>query len=245
MSRDKRKAVSRAQEQKAVSSKSEVSAFLQQVSRLPAVNAERGRLLFALDATASRESAWDSAMGLQADMFVAAHSAGSLEIQLAYFRGFAEFYISNWCRSSDAMLKLMTGIQCRAGTTQIERVLRHTLEEHRKKSLHCLVYIGDAVEENQPVLRQLAGQCGLLNIPIFLFQDGHDPDAKQLYQSLAKLSKGAYFQFDSASAKHLRELLQAVAVYATGGWPALESYADNGGGAAVLKLTQQMKGKSS
>ena len=137
----------------------------------------------------------------------------------------------------------MTGIQCKAGTTQIERVLRHCLKENRDSPLHALVYIGDSVEENTAVLTQLAGQCGLLNIPIFVFQEGYDIDAKKVYRDLAKLSNGAYFQFDSTSASQLRDLLSAVAVYASGGMSALEQFgASNTNNPAVARLARQIKG---
>ena len=44
------------------SSRGEVDAFLQRVAKTPAVGG--GRLLFALDATASREPTWDRASNL-------------------------------------------------------------------------------------------------------------------------------------------------------------------------------------
>ncbi|MCP5345208.1 MAG: VWA domain-containing protein, partial [Pseudomonadales bacterium] len=72
----------------------ELAAFLNKVAAMPAVakTAGGGRLLFALDATASREQTWDQASRLQGEMFLAARDAGGLQVQLVYFRGFAEFY---------------------------------------------------------------------------------------------------------------------------------------------------------
>jgi hypothetical protein len=245
MSIDDKKSVQSNAKSKGVSSKSAISAFLQEVASLPVVdaNAKPGRLLFALDATASRESAWDRAMSLQSEMFLAAHNAGRLEIQLSYFRGFAEFYITPWCRDSRSLIGLMTGIQCQAGTTQIERVLRHCLDEHKKCPLQCLVYIGDAMEENADVLCQLAGQCGLLNIPIFIFQEGKNHTVETVYRQMSKYSKGAYFQFDSASANQLQDLLKAVAVYASGGLAALKKLSQSTASqSAVRRLTQQLQG---
>jgi hypothetical protein len=52
---------------------SATDAFLREVERLPARRAgTRGRLLFAMDATASREPTWDHACAIQGEMFVAA-----------------------------------------------------------------------------------------------------------------------------------------------------------------------------
>ncbi len=50
----------------------------------------KGRLVFALDATMSRQPTWDMACALQADMFREAASLGSLDIRLVYYRGFNE-----------------------------------------------------------------------------------------------------------------------------------------------------------
>jgi len=225
-----------------VAARSEVSAFLQKVASLPAVNkgTGAGRLLFVLDATASREQTWDQATQLQSEMFLAARGQGGLQVQLTYFRGFAEFYKTAWCSDSTALLGLMTGIQCRAGTTQIERALRHALAENKAQRIHCVVYIGDAMEENADVLCQLAGQLGLLNVPIFVFQEGGDGRAREAFQTMAKLSSGAWSPFDSASAAQLRELLRAVAVYASGGRQALELFSRTAS-PAVQRLTQQMR----
>lgn len=225
-----------------VSSRNELSAFLQKVATLPkgARGASTGRLLFALDASASRERTWDQASQLQAEMFLAAGSTGSLEVQLTYFRGFAEFYKTPWCRNSADLLSLMTGIACRAGTTQIERVLRHALQEHKQRRIHCIVYVGDAVEENIDLLGQLAGQLGILGVPIFVFQEGADPTAETAFRHMARLSSGAYARFDAQSAEQLRELLRAVAIFASGGLTALEDFSRTAG-TKVQRLTQQMR----
>ena len=228
---------------KAVASTSEVTSFLQKVASMPPVakGAAAGKLLFALDATGSRERSWDQASQLQAEMLLAAQEQGGLQVQLTYFRGFAEFYKTPWCRDSTALLGLMTGIQCRAGITQIERVLRHALAENKAGRIHCVVYVGDAMEENPEVLNQLAGQLGILNVPLFVFQEGGDPVTRRSFQSMARLSCGAYARFDSASAAQLRDLLRAVAVYASGGLQALENLSRSAG-AEVQRLTQQLRG---
>ncbi|OGT71331.1 MAG: hypothetical protein A3H44_10900 [Gammaproteobacteria bacterium RIFCSPLOWO2_02_FULL_57_10] len=238
---DSSKDLTRVSGGKAVADRSEVAAFLKKVASLPAVSkaAGSGRLLFALDATGSREHTWDQASRLQSEMFLAAQAQGGLQVQLTYFRGFAEFYKTPWCRDSAVLLGLMTGIQCRAGTTQIERVLRHALAENREQRIHCLVYVGDAMEENADVLAQLAGQLGILNVPVFVFQEGGDPVARNAFQAIARASRGAYSQFDSTSADQLRELLRAVAVYASGGLQALENFSRSSGD-AIKRLSRQM-----
>jgi hypothetical protein len=55
-----------------------------------------GRLIFALDATASRQPTWDQAARLQAQMFAEAAKIGGLEVQLIYYRGLNECRASHW-----------------------------------------------------------------------------------------------------------------------------------------------------
>ncbi|HEV7994737.1 MAG TPA: VWA domain-containing protein, partial [Stellaceae bacterium] len=66
----------------------EVADFLDQLKRMPArPGGGRGRLIFALDATASREPTWDRACRIQGEMFEATAALGGLEIQLVFYRG--------------------------------------------------------------------------------------------------------------------------------------------------------------
>ena len=75
------------------SSKSAIDAFVEKVRATPVIKSgqERGRLMFAMDATGSREPSWDRACQIQGEMFDATASLGGLSVQLAYYRGFGEF----------------------------------------------------------------------------------------------------------------------------------------------------------
>jgi hypothetical protein len=134
----------------------------------------------------------------------------------------------------------MIGIQCQAGATQLAKVLRHALKENEKRRIKGLVFIGDAMEENLDLLAQTAGKLGLLNVPLFMFQERGDPATRAAFMELCRLSGGAYSQFDAASAAQLRELLQAVAIYAAGGIKALSNYSKRSDQNVKL-LTQQLK----
>jgi hypothetical protein len=71
--------------------RTEVDAFLTKIEKERAADsAAGGRLIFALDATASRESTWDMACKLQAEMFREAGSIGGLSVKLVYYRDFNE-----------------------------------------------------------------------------------------------------------------------------------------------------------
>jgi hypothetical protein len=205
-----------------VSSKPEIETFLEQVRALgPSTAGSRGRLIFALDATMSRQPTWDTACTLQAGMFREAASTGGLDIQLVYFRGLNECRASGWVMDSDRLAELMSRIDCRGGQTQIGKVLSHARREHARQKVQGLVFVGDAMEESIDNLCQAAGQLGLLGVPAFMFQEGEDPVAENAYREIARLSRGAYCRFDAGSAHQLGELLRAVAAYAAGGMKAL------------------------
>ena len=222
------------------SSASEIDAFLEQVKTLaPSTGeGERGRLIFAMDATMSRQPTWDLALGLQADMFAAVKAVGGLDVQLVYFRGFGECRASRWVGDPEALARLMTQVSCRGGHTQIGRVLSHARMESEKRKVNALVYVGDCMEENIDDLVALAGELGLLGVPVFLFQEGYEPNAERAFREIARLTKGAWCRFDAGSAAQLRELLAAVAVYASGGRKALADLSRARGGTTRLLLEQ-------
>ncbi|HEY4140151.1 MAG TPA: VWA domain-containing protein [Pseudolabrys sp.] len=223
------------------SSRPEIDAFLERVKSLgPSTNTsgKRGRLVFALDATMSRQPTWDSACALQADMFREAASIGGLDIQLVYFRALTECRASGWVAASAKLADLMSKIDCRGGHTQIRKVLRHARQEHGKQKVQALVFVGDAMEEAVDDLCVTAGELGLLGVPVFMFQEGNDPVAESAYREIARLSRGAYCRFDTGSAKELGDLLRAVAAYAAGGIKALDDLSARKAGAARMLLTQ-------
>lgn len=220
----------------------DVSAFLETAKAVP-VQPERGsgRLIFAMDATASRGPTWDVAMSIQADMFSEAAALGGLDVQLVFYRGLAECRSSAWTRDTQELGRLMSKVGFLAGRTQIERVLRHALNEANDKKVNALVFIGDAMEENIDLLADAAGQMGLRGIPVFVFHEGGLEPAASAFKHIAKVSGGAYCPFDSASPGALRALLRAVAAFAAGGTKALEHFERTHGG--TLRLTHQVKAR--
>jgi hypothetical protein len=221
----------------------DVDAFLRDLSRAPAVRPAggRGRLIFALDATASREPTWDRACRIQGEMFEATAALGGLDVKLMFYRGFAECKASRWMQNAVELHRAMRAVSCIGGETQIERVLEHAIAESKRQRVHALVFVGDAMEENVDRLCKLAGELGLLGTPIFVFHEGGDAPAGAAFRQIAKLSGGAYLSFDLASADRLKELLAAVAVYAAGGYRALADYGARKGGDIRL-LTAQLSG---
>jgi hypothetical protein len=221
----------------------EVDAFLKRLAATPAARpapGQRGRLMFALDATASRQPTWDQACHIQGEMFKETAAIGGLDVQLVFYRGLDECKASAWFDSPAALLKHMTAVTCRGGKTQIGRVLQFAIAETRRRKVNAVVFIGDCMEEDIDALCHQAGELGMLGVPVFIFHEGRDPKAEKTFRQIAHLTRGAYCPFDANSAQQLRELLSAVAVYAAGGRPALEDYSRRAGGATLL-LARQVK----
>ena len=194
----------------------------------------RGRLIFALDATMSRQPTWDMACALQADMFREAATIGTLDIRLVYYRGLNECRASAWVSDTAHLARLMSGIACRGGNTQIGRVLSDARAEAVVSGVRAVVFVGDAMEEPIDDLCARAGELGLLKVPAFMFQEGDDSSAERAFKEIARLTGGAWCRFDPGAAAQLRELLRAAAAYAAGGREALLRLARTTGGAAGL-----------
>ncbi|MBP7242810.1 VWA domain-containing protein [Amaricoccus sp.] len=200
----------------------EVAAFLDRAGRM-APQASGGRLAFALDATMSRQPTWDLACTLQGGMFEAARRAGGLEVQLVYFRGLGEARASPWVRDAAALSRVMSGIDCRGGLTQIGRVLDHVDRAAARRPVAALAYVGDAMEEEIDRLAEKAGRLRLRGVRAFMFLEGADPAARRAFGEIARITGGALLPFDRSAAGELGALLGAVATYAAGGRPALEA----------------------
>jgi hypothetical protein len=223
-----------------------VAALLDKIGR------NRGRLIFALDATASREETWDMAAQLQARLFEEAAKIGGLDVQLVYYRGVDEVRCSSWFSDAHELVSRMNAIRCMAGATKIARVLRHVRTENTREKVNAAIFVGDACEEPP---RQLYDMAADLGVPCFFFQEGDAPampldqhgmpppanatlpTVESVFRELARLTSGAYAQFDAGAAAKLGELLQAVAAFATGGATALADLRTD----SARKLLGQMK----
>jgi hypothetical protein len=228
----------------ATSSSAMIESFVGEARRLAPVSQSdaRPRLVFALDATMSRQPTWDLACKLQGDMFNTTADVGGLNVQLVYFRGFDECRASRWVAEPRALRDLMIRIDCRGGHTQIRRVLRHVTSETGRSPVKALVYVGDAMEEPIDDICAAAGELGLLGVKAFMFQEGRDPVAASAFREVSRLTTGAYARFDARAPGMLADLLKAAAVYATGGMAGLSRLAESNGEAR--RLLTSMNGRS-
>ena len=199
----------------------------------------QGRLLFAMDATASREASWSMACKIQSEMFTA---AAGLEVGLCYYRGLTEFHTFPWSQNSTVLKKQMLSVSCAAGQTQIERLLEHAVRQGGQQKMKAVVLVADCIEESLDSIAHHAARLGLLGIPLFIFQEGYNANAEKAFRHLSQLSNGAYCRFDNNSLAQLRDLLAAVASYAVGGLKALKEH-DQGKNALLTQLIKQLPAK--
>ena len=225
--RPRRRATSRCADARATR---DVAEFVRRMKELaPRTAAGRGRLVFAMDATMSRQPTWDMALALQADMFQAVKAVGGLDVQLVYFRGAGECRASRWVSDPDALAALMTRVTCAGGYTQIRKVLSHAREEAgqeagQRAGLRRRLHGGGCRRSVRA--RRRAGACSACRCSCS--RKAPMPRAEKTFREIARLTKGAYCRFDAGSAAQLRELLSAVAVYAAGGRKALAALSGRG-----------------
>ena len=219
-----------AKSDKQASQSTSVQEFLSDSNKLAThePKGQYGRLLFAMDATASRESTWDMACQIQADMFMTTQSLGTLEISLCYYRGYNEFHPFAWTRDAVQLREQMLQVHCLAGQTQIKRTLEHALATCAKQKIKAVVFVGDCFEESVDSVATAAGKLGMLGVPVFIFHEGYDPAAANAFKHIAQLTNGAYCPFDQNSVAQLKELLCAVAAFAVGGITALQKHSKQG-----------------
>ena len=204
-------------------------------SSQPSPRPRSGRLIFALDATASRQPTWDMATSITYEML---REVGDLEAQLCYFRGADEFRAFDWASDSARLVRFMGSIRCQSGPSQIGKVLGQALTETEKRKVGALVFIGDALEriyDDPAHLCGLARALGVTKTSVFMFQEADEPEVTRVFRDIASLSGGAHARFEPGAAKELATMLKAVAVYAVGGLAALKGRTDE---ASRLLLTQ-------
>ncbi len=187
----------------------------------------RGRLIFAMDATMSRQPSWDLALELQADMFKAVKAVGGLDVQLVYFRGFNECQASKWVGDPDALARLMRQVSCAGGFTQISKVLSHARRESETAKVNALVYVGDCMEEDVDRLGQARRRarhdrrCRCSCSRRAATRRPSAPSGRSRGSRAGPIARST-----PARRRQLRELLTAVAVYATGGRKALQDFSE-------------------
>lgn len=227
-----------AEEKKNLPAKRDHSSFLDKVRSSKAISAtakqeilakaiavtQRPRLLFAMDATASREASWNVAKEITGAMFEAV--PGELDVALAYHSGGRLREMTPFSSEARAFLDKVQSVHCFAGRTALNEILD---KASITPGLKALIYIGDCFEEDPREAVELAQQLKLKGVRCFIFHDtssqeqGYDTEAaRTAFDEIARITGGALLPFDETSPDLVRELLAAIAIYAAGGMKALQ-----------------------
>ncbi len=175
----------------------------------------RPRLVFAVDATASREPAWAAARQVT-DALVQA-LPGELDVALAVHGGSRVHTFTGFTSDARTLRDRAAGVTCQAGSTRLLPILSASLKQ---PAVRVVVYIGDVLEESLAHGRPLADQMGAQGIKLFVLHDTADRSAQryaEVFWDLAKRTGGCVLPFDPSAPGRLRDLLSAMAVYAVGG----------------------------
>ncbi|HEX5660112.1 MAG TPA: hypothetical protein VFX59_23110 [Polyangiales bacterium] len=184
----------------------------------------RPRLVFALDATASREPAWEAAKATSDALFLAL--PGQLDVALAVHGGSRLKVFSDFVSEPSSLRDRAAGLSCEAGTTRIIEIMERCCEA---KDVKVLVYIGDVFEESAESAESAATALRLRGTRVLILHDDKraldvEP-SRVVFQRIAKITGGAVLPFDASSVEALRALLEAIAALAVGGVKLLEQRA--------------------
>ena len=192
----------------------------------------RPRLVFAFDATASREPAWATARRVTDALFKAL--PGELDVALAVHGGSRLHTFTAFTTNANTLRDRAAGIVCEAGHTRLLAILSESL---KRPGVRVITYVGDVFEESLSRGRRLADTMGQHGIRLIVLHDTADRDARrdaEIFLDLARRTGGCVIPFDATAPERLRELLAAVAVYTVGGITGLQERSGDLPGALVL-----------
>jgi hypothetical protein len=177
---------------------------------------KRPRLVFAVDATASREPAWAAARQVT-DVLVKA-LPGELDVALAVHGGGRVHTFTGFTNDANTLRDRAAGIECVSGMTRLLPILSATAKQ---PGVRVVIYIGDVFEESVLQGRRLADAMGVAGVKLIVLHDTTaDPGARrdaEVFWDLAKRTGGCVLPFDASAPGRLRDILSAAAVYAVGG----------------------------
>lgn len=191
-----------------------------------AAEAERPRLVFAVDATGSREHAWRAARKLTDAVLKAL--PGELDVAFAVHGGGRVHTFTRFTSKPGRLRDMAAGVSCKAGGTRLLDILERVL---KLKRVGVVLYIGDSFEESDAQACRLADALLKQETRVIILHDGPPPVA---FGEIAERSGGALLPFEASALDQLGELLGAVAALAVGGVAAVEEQQATMPAAAVL-----------
>jgi hypothetical protein len=183
----------------------------------------RPRLVLAIDATASREPAWEAAKATTDALFETL--PGELDVALAAHGGSRVTLFTPFTAKPAALRDQASSVRCAAGATRMVEIL----DRCRDIDVRVVVYIGDVFEESLEEAENVATSLRLRGTRVIVLHDRAQAPAwdvsAEAFQRIAKITEGAVLPFDAAALEQLRDILQAVATLAVGGVKLLQARA--------------------
>lgn len=184
---------------------------------VPGPAEERPRLVFGLDATASRSVTLRAAQRLTDSILTAL--PGSLDVNLAVHGGGRLHTFTHFTADVAQLRDMTSSLTCRAGGTRLLDILKRAL---KTRAVKVVLYIGDCFEESEADARRIADALCHRHIRVVILHEGPPPAA---FGEIAERSGGALLPFDTSAIDALADLCGAVAVLAVGDVEALETIA--------------------
>ena len=197
-----------------------------------ALKPRRPRLVFAMDATASRQGAWDEAKKATDTLFTAL--PGELDIALAVHSGSTVKVFTDFSNDVATFRDHAASVSCVAGMTRLVDIMGKTRSH---SDVRVFLYIGDCFEESERDAYAAADAFRARGIRAIMMHDskgGGGPNDRQVFEEIARRTGGVCIDFHGGDRQGLKDIFEAVAVLAAGGIKALEQRKGQLPGAAKL-----------
>ena len=180
---------------------------------------QRPRLVLAVDATASREPAWEAAKRVTDTLFTTL--PGELDVALAVHGGSHVHTFTPFTTDAATLRDRAASVYCRSGQTRLLDILARVQEQGGVK---VVVYIGDVYEESLAEGLALADALRLRGTKLVVLHDTTTGGREhaEIFAQLAERTGGCVLPFHTAI-DQVHDMLEAVAVLAVGGVKLLEA----------------------
>lgn len=174
------------------------------------------KLIFAMDATASRSASWAMAMELQSEMLAMAGTEG-LAVAIGYFNnshcGVTPYYFPN----ATLATTYMRTIQMLSCYTKIAPLLQ-AFESHARNpnGARVAIFVGDAFEDDVKAALAEAAKLKGYGFRVFMLLEGSNSSAEHSFRAISEATGGVFARFDAGAKPQLRELMQSIAAYTAG-----------------------------
>lgn len=203
--------------------------------------APRARLVFALDATGSRQVTWETCAVPLTDALLTALPGHQLDVALAWYGG-GRVTFTGFTSHLGTLRDRAAGVRPKAGRTQFLEILTRCVLQTEGVKVVCLV--ADTFEESPPLALKLADALKARGTRLLILHDSASQTfgGAEIFAQMAERTGGAVLPFDASALPRMKDLVGAIGVLAVGGTPMLEARQETMP-AAKLLLSHLGRGK--